>query len=110
MGLLKYADRTPALVTRLLATEPKPITRGSLGTGPKGAGQGQNRPVVRIVRCARHLLDPDNLTASVKFLVDRLCEAGLIAGDTEADIELQVSQLEVTQTKEVGTSVRIFYP
>jgi hypothetical protein len=104
---VNYADRTPTLVARLLAAQPQPIARRPLVPGSQGTGQGcESRPVVRIVRCARFLLDPDNLHASVKFLVDRLCEAGLIAGDTETDIQLEVSQIEVTQTKEIGTSGR----
>jgi hypothetical protein len=43
------------------------------------------------------------------FCIDRLVESGAIAGDNEADIRLEVSQIEVTQAKEIGTSVRLSY-
>jgi hypothetical protein len=44
------------------------------------------------------------------FCLDRLVESGAIPGDSEADIRLEVSQIQVTQAKEIGTSVRIIYP
>jgi hypothetical protein len=103
-------DRTPAVVAKVLGTIAEPTFGRALGSGAKGKGQSENRPVVRIVRCARFLLDPDNLVASSKFIIDRLVESGAIPGDTEADIRLEVSQIQVTAPKEVGTSVRVFYP
>jgi hypothetical protein len=103
-------DRTPAVVAKVLGTIAEPTFGRALGTGARRTGQSENRPAVRIVRCARLLLDPDNLVASAKFLVDRLVESGAIPGDSEADIRLEVSQIQVAQAKEVGTSVRIIYP
>lgn len=103
-------DRTPTVVAAVLGSEPKPTFGRALGAGRQGAGQGEKRPVVRIVRCARLLLDPDNLVGSAKFLLDRLVESGAIPGDSEADIRLEVSQIQVTAAKEIGTSVRVIYP
>jgi hypothetical protein len=64
-----------------LTPRPNRLLGGALGAGGQGTGQSPDRPIVRIVRCARQLLDPDNLAASVKFMVDRLCEAILRPGD-----------------------------
>ena len=36
--------------------------------------------------------------------IDRLLKAALIAGDSTADIRLEVSQIEVAQAKEIGAS------
>jgi hypothetical protein len=44
------------------------------------------------------------------FCINRLVESGAIAGDIKADIRLEVSQLEVAQSKEIGTSVSILCP
>jgi hypothetical protein len=103
-------DRTPAVVAKVLGPIAEPTFGCALGAGPRGAGQGESCPVVRIVRCARYLLDPDNLVSSAKFIIDRLVESGAIPGDSETDIRLEVSQIQVAQSKEVGTSVRIIYP
>jgi hypothetical protein len=103
-------DRTPAVVAKVLWTIAEPTFGRALGPGAKGKGKSESRPVVRICRCARRPLDPDNLAASTKFLIDRLVESGAIPGDTEADIRLEVSQIQVCQAKEIGTAVRVFYP
>jgi hypothetical protein len=39
-----------------------------------------------------------------------LVESGAIAGDSEADIWLEVSQIQVCQAKEIGTSVASYLP
>jgi hypothetical protein len=107
---MTYADRTPAVVTRILDAESEQAVRESLGVAGGGTEKGAGRVTVRITRCARHLLDPDNCVASVKFLVDRLYESGLIPGDTEEDVEIIVSQIQTFTAKETGTSVRVIYP
>lgn len=98
------------MVAELLRPKPESTSGSTLGGSGQGAQKGEKRPTVRIVRCSRHLLDRDNAYASSKFLIDRLVEAQIIPGDKEEDIILEVTQLEVTQASEVGTSVTISWP
>jgi hypothetical protein len=60
------------------------------------------------LKLARLLLDPDNLIVQVPRQI-RLVESGAILGDTEVDIRLEVNQIQVTQTKEIGNSIRTIY-
>ena len=65
------------------------------------------RARVRITRKSTGRLDRDNLWASVKSLLDGLQKAGLIVGDSEADIELEVSQERVQTRDAQGTEIVI---
>ncbi len=72
--------------------------------------EGGNRIVVRIERRSVRALDPDNLTGSVKGLIDCLRYAKLIPDDDDKTIDLRVSQIRVKTRKEVGTFIEIIYP
>jgi hypothetical protein len=61
---------------------------------------------IRITRKGSVLLDEDNLHGSVKPLLDGLCKAGLIQGDSPKDIDLEVAQQKVSR-KECGTLIEI---
>lgn len=67
------------------------------------------RPNVHIALHRVRLLDRDNKWASVKFLVDGLCKAGLIKDDSEQDIDLRVTQTKVDHYAQEGTGVVITY-
>lgn len=61
----------------------------------KGKTQGLRCPHVRFTLCRVKLLDVDAKYASVKDLLDGLTNAGLIHGDKEGQITLEVNQVKV---------------
>lgn len=108
---MKYVDRTPNLVAEILRKFPQQIDGSTLGHRGQSEEGSEKRPIVRIVRCSLRLLDPGNVGASNKIILDRLVEAGLIPGDEEKDIILDDRhQIQVGTAAEVGTSVTIRYP
>ena len=56
------------------------------------------------------LLDADAKWGSVKDVLDGLQYAGLIRGDREDQIELEVRQVKVSSFKSETTEVEIIYP
>ena len=67
------------------------------------------RVIVRLERRGPRLLDRDNLIGGAKGLLDCIRYAGLIRGDTETDIQLEVTQTKVAK-KDFGTRIEIEYP
>ena len=65
--------------------------------------------VVRIERRSTNLLDPDNLTGSVKSLLDCARSAKLIHDDDSQSITLSVTQSRVKTRKEAETIVELIY-
>ena len=99
------------MAERIFDPEPQQKPLGALAGCPGREAQSQARPIVRITRCSTHLLDRDNLWGSVKPLLDSLRDSGLIAGDDEASIQLEVCQEKVKHLAERGTIVEIdLYP
>src|ERR1700674_2354594 len=81
----------------------------ALDGGAQGEPKSDGRIVVRIGRRSTRTLDPDNLGASVKALVDCLRYAKLIPEDDEETIDLRVTQEKVKSSKECGTFIEIIY-
>jgi hypothetical protein len=69
-----------------------------------------DKTVVRFVGRRTRLLDPDNFAGSVKDLLDGLQEAGLIHGDSLADITLITEQEKVAHVRDEETIIEITYP
>lgn len=88
---------------------PSPIPKCAVRDEPLAAAQGEEknlgRVIVRIKSFRTRLLDPDNLCP--KYFIDGLRYAGLIRGDSQADIILQVSQEKVAKRKDEYTSIEI---
>lgn len=74
-----------------------------------GAAASQQRPRVAITLFRVKKLDRDNKWASVKFLLDAICAAGLIPDDRECDIDLSVTQTAVPKYTMEGTGIVIAY-
>jgi len=72
--------------------------------------KGDARPLVSIVLYRCRLLDKENAYGATKILTDCLCQVDLISGDSEAEIDLQVTQQKVAHRNEQRTEVRIVYP
>jgi hypothetical protein len=67
-------------------------------------------PIVRYTLFRVRLLDVDAKFASVKDTLDGLRYAGLIRGDKEGEITLEVEQTKVKTFKEERTLIEIVYP
>lgn len=94
----------------LRSFKPKRTGRPPLVGKAPGKETGDVRVALRITQCRARLLDEDNLTGSVKRLVDCLCEVGLIPGDAPAQTSIHVSQAKVQHYTEQKTIVDIICP
>jgi hypothetical protein len=87
--------------------KPEPIVRHEpVGSSPRET-QNPGRIVVRIVSFRQRLLDPDNLCP--KWFIDGLRYAGLIPGDREEDITLEVRQFKVRDKAGERTEIELVY-
>lgn len=98
-----------ALEARILSTEPAQPT-APLASGSEGEAQGSSRPLVRFTLRRTKLLDVDAKYGVLKHLIDGIAYAGLIHGDREDQIRLEVCQEKVAHRKEQETIIEIEYP
>lgn len=84
----------------------RPVRNDALGQAPRKEGY-LGRSKVRITSFRRRLLDPDNLIGGTKYFTDCLRYSGLISGDAEAQIRLEVSQQKVATKAEEHTLIEI---
>ena len=54
-------------------------------------------PLLRLLVKRKRLLDPDNLVASCKFIIDGCVKAGLIPDDNPESVTLDISQIRSVQ-------------
>lgn len=73
----------------------------------EGEAQGAGCPLVRFTLYRVKLLDVDAKYSSVKDLLDGLQHAGLIRGDKEGEINLEVRQTKVASYAEERTVIEI---
>lgn len=97
------------MAPRIHSSFPQPNPVQTLEGGAQRKKESSRRPHVRIIRVSTRLLDKDNLYGSVKPLLDQLCASGLIPGDREDQIELDVTQQKVKHRTETGTQIEITY-
>ncbi len=83
---------------------------GALDTDHARKASGARCPLVRFTLCRVKLLDVDAKYGSVKDLLDGLAYAGLIRGDKEGQICLEVEQVKVSHYAEEKTVIEIDYP
>jgi hypothetical protein len=87
--------------------EPKrPLCNDPVAEAPREESHYQ-RVIVRITSFRRKFLDPDNLIGGSKYFTDGLRYAGLISGDAEAQIRLEVSQQKVSSKAAECTRIEI---
>lgn len=65
---------------------------------------------LRITSYRRKLLDRSNLYGGAKYVEDCCVYAGLLPGDSEREINLQVRQVKVDSREEEKTVIEITYP
>lgn len=84
----------------------RPLRDDPVGETPREESD-TTRTLVRITSFRRRLLDPDNLMGGSKYFTDGLRYAGLISGDAEAQIRLEVSQQKVKSKADECTRIEI---
>jgi len=95
--------------TEVPAGQPKQDIRTAVVDAPPGKEKSDERACVRIVMFRVRLLDPDNAVGSTKPLIDCLRACHLISGDSEKEIDLQVTQQKVHHFREQRTELKITY-
>lgn len=110
----KKPRKVGALAAALPHTESQQEFGLALGEAAKPQGGSpasfDRRPRVAITLYRVRLLDRDNKWASVKFLLDAICAAGLVPNDRECDIDLSVTQIRAAKFAHEGTGIIITYP
>lgn len=112
--LRRFPNASKATIARNIGADnqtpsPEPqcaVCHDSLAETPREKGN-LDRVVVRIVSFRTRLLDADNLVGGSKYFTDGLRYAGLISGDAEAQIRLEVSQQKVKSKAEERTQIEI---
>ena len=87
--------------------KPEPSQVEALAISDEGKGSGTTRPIVRVTSFRCRLLDRSNLWGGWKGLEDCLVESGIIAGDSEEDADIQVTQVRVGHRFEERTEIVI---
>ena len=89
-----------------------PLTQPPLFNEPLSEVEGKegdpNRLLVLIESVRGKLLDTDNLYGGAKFYCDFLRYCGCIKEDTEAEIELRVTQRKVRKGEEEKTIIEVW--
>ena len=112
-GFVRQPDgsysKADLVASGLPAAQPQPNVPPALDEGAGGeAGMLARARVCIVRRSCGPGLDRDNLYGCVKPVLDGLQAAGLIAGDSEREIELEVTQERVKTRREQGTQITIF--
>ena len=100
------ANKTRFDPPRIHSPQPLKQTRTLVNCDERKA-QSSRLPSVRFILCRTRPLDPDAKFASVKNLLDGLQYAGLIPGDRENQISLQVDQIKVPHRSQHQTVIEI---
>lgn len=98
------------LGTELQNPERQPCNGPTLGRGNAGSPRRAIRPVLRITSFRCRPLDKDNLYRGAKPLLDGLRYAGLISGDSEAEIDYEAVQQKVAHRCDEKTVIELELP
>lgn len=101
--LKKHAPETCPQIPHTEPCERTPPLAGS----ERGEASGAGCPLVRFTLRRVKLLDVDAKYASVKDLLDGLAHAGIIHGDKEGQIRLEVEQVRVGHYEEETTVIEV---
>ena len=104
-----YLARRCQARTKVSPAEPERGETPALDQTTSGATESSGRVTIRFVFRRLRLLDRDNAHAGAKDLLDGLRYAGLISGDSEKEISLQVEQEKVAHISDQGTVIEIIW-
>jgi len=93
----------------LPAAESECAQANVLAGAVSGEAESLKRPTVRIIFWRKRPLDRDNYSGSGKDLLDGLRHAGLIQGDSEKEIDLQVEQILCAGWEREQTVIEIIW-
>lgn len=82
----------------------------SLASDSEGKTQGRGLLLVRFTVSRKRLLDVDAKYAAVKHLLDCVVAAGIVAGDKEGQITLEVVQQKIKKGESESTVVEVIEP
>ena len=80
----------------------------ALAQGRQGKAPRRGCPVVRFEISRHRLLDVDAKYAAVKHLLDGIVATGIVAGDKEGQIELEVIQQKASKNEAETTVIKVF--
>ena len=103
-----FLDANIGFGIRSKADQPTP--RETLERPVAGEEKGDERPIVSYVLYRCRPLDPDAIHGATKVCTDCLQQIGLIPGDSEKHIRLEVRQEKVAHMNEQKTTLKITYP
>jgi hypothetical protein len=112
--LRRWPNATEATIRRNLSAglavpDPEPCQRTvELAGDSPGKAPRPVCPLVRFTLRRVKLLDVDAKFASVKDLLDGLAHAGIVAGDQEGQVRLEVEQEKVRSYQEERTIIELF--
>lgn len=103
-------EQYDAYNARRAVSDPKQRERPQeLGRGDAGEAQGAGCVPVRFTLRRVRLLDVDAKYSSVKDLLDCIVAAGLVVGDKEGQVSLEVIQQKVRTRAEECTVIEVGY-
>ena len=88
----------------------QPTPRETLERPVAGEEKSDVRPILSYVLYRCRPLDPDAIHGATKVCTDCLQQIGLIPGDSEKHIRLEVRQEKVAHMNEQRTTLKITYP
>lgn len=103
----EYREQHPDCVGAQVSNPEQGKPKVALESFGERKARGARCPVVRFTLCRVKLLDVDAKYASVKDLLDGLQYAGLIHGDKEGQITLEVLQEKVSSFKDEQTVIEV---
>ena len=109
-SLFPHASKSTLAINPELSNPQPSKQERALGANGTGKTQSARRPHVCFTLCRTKLLDVDAKYGSIKDLLDSLQYAGLIHGDREDQITLEVKQEKVAHRSEEKTVIEIEYP
>lgn len=107
LGRLKNEKNTPPKTGLSDAQHSEPAVE--LAGGGEGETQGGRCPLVRFTLRRKAILDVDAKYASVKHILDGIVATGIVAGDKEGQITLEVIQQKVAKGEKEVTEIEVFY-
>ena len=109
----RFPNASPAFLKANLDADPelRPAERSeqtaALAANRQRKTQGGRCPLVRFEISRQRLLDVDAKYAAVKHLLDGIVATGIVAGDKEGQISLEVSQTKCQRGENEKTVVSV---
>lgn len=94
-----------AMASKSQASKPEQTLCNESLAAPRIPGCSKKRILLRISQFTRRRQDPDNCCP--KYEIDALRELKVISDDTDDDVEIQISQIQVGKQEDEGVLIEI---